>query len=216
LLDQCTNQKRHHQTFTTAKKAHFLTEKLSSHFRYLKSDAQITWTMSRSGKKHSSGFYDDNDNSNMKKSSRHKNVANGETSSSRSDYWRKSNGAKYRLPTPPPAPILSPYRREEIEIVNLDSDSEEEISYDNNNEEASPDRHRVQEDRESIDTEKREDSNSSDVIFVEDSTDDIEKLSWIVSDGSKFSCKHMCAISKQCIYISSDAGSNGKGECSRL
>lgn len=139
--------------------------------------------MSRSVKNHSSGFYDDNDN-NMK-SSRHKNAANGETSSSSSDYCRQSNGPKYRLPTPPPPPSLPPYKRplaDDMEIVEID-DSDDEISYDNNNEEASPDRHRVQ-DRESIDTEKRNDSSSSDVIFLEDSTEEIENLSKIVSDGN--------------------------------
>lgn len=143
--------------------------------------------MSRSPKKHSSGFYDDNDNNNMKKSSRQKNAGYGETSSS-SDYWRKSNGMKYRLPTPPPAPALSPYKinNPDDEIVEIaDTDSEAEITYDNNNEESSPDRHRVQGDRDSVDTEKREDSTSSDVIFVGDSTEEIEKLSWIISD-SKF------------------------------
>lgn len=135
-------------------------------------------------KKYSSGFHEGNDNSSMRKS-RQKNATNGETSSNSSEYYdhRQINGPKYRLPTPPPAPMLSPLKRnvpDEYEVVEINSDSEEDISYDNNNEEALPDRHRMQE---SVDTEKREDSNSSDVIFVGDSTEEIEKLSWIISDG---------------------------------
>lgn len=142
--------------------------------------------MSRSMKKYSSGFHECNDSSIMKKSSRQKNT-NGESSNSGDFYYQRQNhGPKYRLPTPPPAPMLSPYKRNisnECEVVEINSDSEEDISYDNNNEEASPDRHRMQE---SVDTEKREDSNSSDVIFVGDSTEEIEKLSWIISDSRDF------------------------------
>lgn len=137
---------------------------------------QIAWIMSRSAKKHSSGFYDDNDNNNMKKYPRQKNDESSSSSSSDSFHITNHSNSKYRLPTPPPAPMLPPYKRtisDEIVEIN-DSDD------DNNNEEASPDRHRVQE--ESIDTDKREDSNSSDVIFVGDSTEEIEKLSWIISD----------------------------------
>ena len=137
--------------------------------------------MSRSTKKYSSGFHEGNESSMMKKSSRHKNATNGETSSNSSEYYRP----KYRLPSPPPAPMISPYKRNfpiNNEVVEINSDSEEDISYDNNNEEASPDRHRMQE---SVETDKREDSNSSDVIFIGDSNEEIEKLSWITSDGEE-------------------------------
>lgn len=137
-------------------------------------------------KKYSSGFHEGNESSMMKKSSRHKNPINGETSSNSSEYfYRQNNGPKHRLPTPPPAPIISPYKRifpNDNEVVEINSDSEEDISYDNNNEEASPDRHRMQE---SVETDKREDSHSSDVIFVENSNEEIEKLSWITSDSKK-------------------------------
>lgn len=139
--------------------------------------------MSRSAKKHSSGFYDDNDNNSMKQFFRQKHNENGGTSSSSSDYLRQENDRpKHRMPTTPPAPMLSPYKIDE-EIYVINSDSEDEISNNNNNEEASPDRHRVPEDRDSIDTEKRDDSNSNDVIFVEESTEEIENLSCITSNG---------------------------------
>jgi hypothetical protein len=128
-------------------------------------------------KKYSSGFHEGNDSSSMKKCRQ----KNGESSNSSDFYHRQNHGPKYRLPTPPPAPSLSPFKRNEQnnEIVEIKSDLEEDISH-NNNEEALPDRHRKQE---SVDTGKREDSNSSDVIFVGDSTEEIEKLSWITSDG---------------------------------
>lgn len=107
---------------------------------------------------------------------------NGESSSTSSEYtYQQTNGPKYQS-SPPPAPILSPMKRNEYEVVEINSDSED-ISYDNNNEEALKDLHRQQE---SVDTEKRDDSNSSDVIFVGDSTEEIERLSWITSNGENF------------------------------
>jgi hypothetical protein len=133
--------------------------------------------MSRSLKKHSSGFHEGYDN--MKKSRQ----KNGETSSTSSEYNYRHNGPKYRSSTPPPAPMLSPLKRGDCEVVEINSDSDEDISYDNNNEEALPDRHRMQE---SVETEKRDDSNSSDVIYVGDSTEEIERLSWITSNGKDF------------------------------
>jgi hypothetical protein len=136
--------------------------------------------MSRSLKKHSSGFHEGYDS--MKKS-RQKNPTNGENSSTSSEYnYRHNNGPKYRSSTPPPAPMLSPLKRGDCEVVEINSDSDEDICYDNNNEEALPDRHRMQE---SVETEKRDDSNSSDVIYVGDSTEEIERLSWITSNGKE-------------------------------
>lgn len=154
--------------------------------------------MSRSMKKYSSGFHEGYDSS-MKKF-RQKNGENSSTSSEHT--YRQNNGPKY-LSSPPPAPILSPLKRADSEVVEINSDSDEDISYDNNNEEALPDRHRMQE---SVDTEKREDSNSSDVIFVGDSTEEIERLSWITSNGEIFSSSaegqfHKHEISFQYIWI---------------
>jgi hypothetical protein len=129
-------------------------------------------------KKYSSGFHEEYD-----KSMRKFRQKNGETSSTSSEYnYRQNNGPKYPS-TPPPAPVISPLKRTDYEVVEINSDSEEDISYDNNNEEALPDRHRIQD---SVDTEKRDESTSSDVIFVGDSTEEIERLSWITSNGKDF------------------------------
>lgn len=128
----------------------------------------------RKATKYSSGFFDDT-------SSLASSVINSSTTDRQSSMSRNQRSE-------PPSCDVSPRHRDNgndlkspfipEDIVTID-DSEEECSFDNNNEEASPDRHRYEyEDiRDSNDTVKNEenDSDSDDVVFCREIDEFVEK-----------------------------------------
>jgi len=145
--------------------------------------------------KHSSGFYDTPICTEMKNSKPNKFLPNGvttssgigESSSASDDSWNQQKGRKiYHTPPTPPRRNQARVVEEEIETVTIpDSDDEEDISFDNNNEEASPDRHCAGEFdlRDSNESERHEESDDDDVIAITDFSDEMERFSEIHSTG---------------------------------
>lgn len=121
--------------------------------------------MSRSSKKHSSGFHEEYDTGAM----------DGESSSASEDRQYSTRRMHQKV-----EPSLLP-----IVTISIE-DSDDEL--DNNNEESSPDRHRrgfegEEQLRDSNETTKRQDTDDSDNEVVEVS-DEIENISKIVSNGN--------------------------------
>lgn len=131
--------------------------------------------MSRSTKNHSSGFFEEHSDN-----TKHRTAMN-EESSSTSDDCRRHNGNGEHVPS-----SLSPngHVEDEGEIVEI-VDSDDDVANDNNNEAASPDRHRhcQPRDHDSDETARNDSSGSDDdVVVLETSDDETVKLSRIKSN----------------------------------
>lgn len=138
----------------------------------------------RKAAKYSSGFFDDNTSSiNLQAQSRMNILQeNDETSSSEEEDSQQSDDHS-SLHVSDPKPFLP---SEEIVTID-DSDDEQDTSYDNNNEEDLPDRHRFNENddvRDSNDTVKNEESDSDNDVVCTGEIDDFVEKSRISSNIS--------------------------------
>lgn len=154
------------------------------------------WNMSRPSKKHSSGFHEDF-TSKMKLpkskyqqnglSSNNLRVTNGESSTAPNS-WHNQNG--HHTVASLSSSIPSQDNCDVDVVIVDDSDEENDLSYDNNNEESSPDRHRYVDTEENLrdsnETERNNDSEDDNEPVDVDKyvmMDDLEQLSQIVSDS---------------------------------
>lgn len=123
--------------------------------------------------KHSSGFFEEQSD-NIK----HLTAMNKESSSTSDEFWRHNNGNGARAPS---SPSTNGHVEDDGEIVEI-VDSDDEVARDNNNEAASPDRHRNYEQCDSEETVRQDsDGSDDDVVVLETSDDETVKLSKIKS-----------------------------------